>query len=58
MREQKIVSTSFVEPDVPANVVGTTIHINFLKIGQFNFKVFLGGNEQKNILKGDMATFL
>ena len=42
-----VVPTTFVGPVVPTNVVGTTIHINSLKIGQFDFEVFLGGNEPK-----------
>ena len=48
---------AFVKPVVPTNVVGTKIYIYSLKIGEFNLKVFLGGNEPKNIIKGDMATF-
>ena len=32
-----VVPTTFAEPVVPTNVVGTTIHINSLEIGQFNF---------------------
>ena len=48
---------TFVGPVVPTNVVGTTIHINSLKTGQFNLKVFLGGHEQRNIIRGDMANF-
>ena len=48
-----VVPTTFVGPVVPTNVVGTTIHINSLKIGQFDFEVFLGGNEPK-ILYGEI----
>ena len=36
----KISSMAFVGPVVPTNVVGTTVHIDCLKIGQFDFKVF------------------
>ena len=36
---------NFVGPVVSTNVVGTTIHINSLKAGQFNLKVFVGGYE-------------
>ena len=52
-----VFAITFVGPVVPTNVVGATIHINSLKTGQFNLKVFLGGHEQRNIIRGDMANF-
>ena len=52
-----VVPIIFVGPIVPTNVFSTTIHIHSLKTGEFNFKVFLGGHEQKKIIRGDMATF-
>ena len=45
--------TTFVVLVVTTNVVGTTILINSLNIGQFNFEVFMGGNEPK-ILSGEI----
>ena len=52
-----IVPITFIRPVGPTNVVRTTIHINSLKTGQYNFKVFLGGHEKKKNIRGDMATF-
>ena len=48
---------NFVGPVVLTNVVGTTIHINSSKTGQFNLKVFLGGHDQRIIIRGYMANF-
>ena len=45
--------TTFVVLVVTTNVVGTTLLINSLNIGQFNFEVFMGGNEPK-ILSGEI----
>ena len=46
-----VVPTNFVVPVVTTNVVGTTIHINSLKIGQFNFKFFCEEINKKILLR-------
>ena len=55
-----VVPKIYVRTVVPINVVGTTVHINSLKIGKIKTLskfFFPRGNEQKKILCGDMVTF-
>ena len=55
-----VVPKIYVRTVVPINVVGTTVHINSLKIGKIKTLskfVFPGEMNKKNILWGAMATF-